>query len=239
MSEPLRVAAVVEGSTDVIVLKAVLEAVFADVDFEFDTVQPEGSVAFGAATPSTTGAGWVGIYRWSRQSVDEGGGSVSGSAAFAHHDVLIVQIDADVAKRTYASGSIADPPREDLPCHRPCPPARDTTDALRAVVLNWLGEPSRPSNLVMCTPSMNMESWVVASLWPDDPLVKQPDWECRSDPGAQLTARPRHSSIRKSRAAYDERRQEISDGWPVVAANLTEAERFQEELLAAVRSRLS
>lgn len=237
MSDLLRVAAVAEGPTDVIVLRAVVEAVLDDVDFEFHTVQPEGSVAFGGAAGGNTGVGWVGVYRWSRQSVDEGGGSVSGSAVFAHHDVLIVQIDADVAAKTYATGSITDAPREDLPCRRPCPPARDTTDALRAVVLNWLGEASPPTNLVMCTPSMNMEAWVVASLWPDDPLVKRPDWECRSNPGAQLTARPRHSSVRKSRPAYERRRQQISDGWPVVAARLTEAGRFQEELLASVRRR--
>ena len=236
MSDPLRVAAAVEGPTDVIVLKAVLEAVLTDIEFEFHTVQPERSVAFGATTRATTGVGWVGIYRWSRQAADEGGGSVSGSAVFAHHDVLVVQIDADVATKTYASGSVTDAPREDLPCRRPCPPARDTTDALRAVVLNWLGEVASPPNLVMCTPSMNMEAWVVASLWPDDPLVRQSDWECRADPGAQLKARPRHGSVRKSRAAYEERRQQISDGWPTVAANLTEAGRFHGELLAAINA---
>lgn len=237
MSDPLRVAAAVEGPTDAVVLRAVFEAVLSGVDFEFHTVQPEGSVAFGPTMSGTTGAGWVGIYRWSRQSVDEGGGSASDSSVFAHHDVLIVQVDADVATKTYASGSVTDAPRADLPCHRPFPPARDTTDALRAVVLNWLGETSCPSNLVLCTPSMSMEAWVVASLWPDDPLVMRPDWECRSDPGAQLAARPRHDRVRKNRAAYEERHQQITDGWPIVAASLPEAERFQRQLLTAVRRR--
>ena len=157
MSNPLRVAAAVEGPTDVVVLRAVLEAVLTDIEFEFHTVQPEGSVAFGATTGATTGTGWVGIYRWSRQAADEGGGSVSGSAVFAHHDVLVVQIDADVATKTYACGSVTDAPRDDLPC-----------------------------------------------------------------------------SVRKSRAAYEGRRQQISVGWPTVAADLTEAGRFHGDLLAAI-----
>ena len=72
MSEPLRIAAAVEGPTDAIVLEAVLKALLQDADFVFQTLQPEGSAAFG-----NTGVGWVGVYRWIRQSASEGGGSVS------------------------------------------------------------------------------------------------------------------------------------------------------------------
>ena len=80
MSEPLRVAAVVEGPTDAIVLQSILRAVLPDdIDFVLQTLQPEGSAAFGTASFSGTGVGWVGVYRWSRQATREGGGSVSGS----------------------------------------------------------------------------------------------------------------------------------------------------------------
>jgi hypothetical protein len=139
MSDPLRIAVAVEGETDEIILRGVFQFLLGDADFEFQTVQPEKSAAF-----STTGAGWVGIYRWSRQSVSEGGGSVSGSEVLKNHDLLIIHVDADVAGKTYSSGSIQDMPRDDLPCELPCPPAHDTTDALRAVVLNWLGESAIP-----------------------------------------------------------------------------------------------
>ena len=113
MSEPLRIAAVVEGPTDAIVLQAILSALLPDTDFEFQTLQPEGSIAFGSPSFGRTGAGWAGVYRWSRQAACEGEGSVSGSSALSYHDV--VHVDADVAGKTYASGNIQDAPHEDLP----------------------------------------------------------------------------------------------------------------------------
>ena len=54
MSEPLRIAAAVEGKTDAIVLEAILKALLPDTDFKFQTLQPEGSVAFGSAPFSST-----------------------------------------------------------------------------------------------------------------------------------------------------------------------------------------
>ncbi len=119
MSEPLRIAAAVEGPTDAIVLQAILRALLPDTDFKFRMLQPEGSDAFDSAQSSSTGVGWVGVYRWSRQLLREGGGSVSGSSALSFHDVLIVHVDADVAGRKYTDGSIRDAPCADLPCENP------------------------------------------------------------------------------------------------------------------------
>ena len=59
MSEPLRIAAAVEGPTDAIVLEAILKALLQGEEFEFQTLQPEGSDAFDSAPPSSTGVGWV------------------------------------------------------------------------------------------------------------------------------------------------------------------------------------
>ena len=234
MSDALRIAAVSEGPTDGVVLQAIVDALAAGREFEFNTVQPEGSAAFGATEYGNTGVGWAGVYRWSRESIEEGGGSVSGSAVFDHHDLLIVHIDADVASKTYASAGIVDPPRDDLPCDRPCPPATDSTNALRAVVLNWLGEARPPSRLVYCTPSMDMEAWVVALVWPDNAFVQRGDWECRPNPGGQLSALPLHMRFRKTTRDYKRKQRDFGAGWPRVAAMLTEAERFERELLAAV-----
>ena len=113
MSEPLRIATAVEGPTDAIVLRASLNGVLKNkADFVLETLQPEESVAFRSAT----GTGWGGVYRWARQSAEEGGGSVSGSTALSFHDLLIVHVDADVAGKTYASASIDDPPLQDWSC---------------------------------------------------------------------------------------------------------------------------
>ena len=119
MSEPLRIAVAVEGPTDAIVIGAILDGLLPDTDFVFQTLQPEGSSAFDTGTSGETGVGWVGVYRWCRQSASEGGGSVSGSSVLSFHNVLIIQVDADVAGTNYCSGSIRDAPRNDLPCENP------------------------------------------------------------------------------------------------------------------------
>ena len=235
MSEPLRIAAVVEGPTDAIVLQAILRALLPDdADFVFHTLQPEGSVAFGSASFGRVGAGWVGVYRWSRKSVQEGGGSVSGSSALSYHDLLIVHVDADVAGQTYASGGIQDAPSEDLPCEEPCPPARDTTNALRAVVLNWVGEHQCPSRIVLCTPSKNTDAWMIAAICPENNVVRRADWECRPNPAGQLAALPKQQRFEKRPSDYRRRESALTKAWPTVSARLTEAARFEKEFRAAV-----
>ena len=234
MYEPLRIAAAVEGPTDAVVLRAILRALLPDdADFVFQTLQPEGSAAFGAASFGATGAGWVGVYRWCRQSAREGGGSVSGCSALSHHDVLIVHVDADVAGNTYAGGRIQDAPRDDLPCEKPCPPPKRTTNTLRAVVLNWLGEHECPPRTVLCTPSKNMEAWVLAAVWPENKIVQQDDWECRVNPEGQLAAMPKRRRFKKSPSDYQRMEDGLTKAWPSVSERLTEAERFEAEFSAA------
>ena len=236
MSDPLRIAAAVEGPTDVIVLEAILCALLPGAEFEFQTLQPEGSVAFGTGGAAAFGTvGWVGVYRWCRQVACEGGGSVSGSSALSNHDVLIVHVDADVAGKTYASGRIRDAPcDDDLPCEEPCPPPDRTTNALRAVVLDWLGESACPPRIVLCTPSKNIEAWVVAAVWPQNNVVRRDDWECRSNPEGQLAALPKRRRFRRRPNDYRRKQNEIEEAWPTVSARLTEGARFGKEFLAAI-----
>ena len=234
MSEPVRVAVAVEGPTDAIVLEAILMAVVPGGEFVLQTLQPEGSAAFGAVSFGRTGAGWAGVYRWSRQVVTEGGGSASGSSVLSNHDVLIVQVDADVAGETYASGNVRDAPHDDLPCEEPCPPPHHTTDALRAVILNWLGECECPRRIVLCTPSKSIETWVLAAVWPNNGFVRRDDWECHRHPEGQLGTLPRARRFRKRQDDYRRKQVEIEKAWSKVSARLTEAARFEAELLAAI-----
>lgn len=99
MSNPntVRIAAAVEGPTDAIVLEAVLNA---------HRIRVPDSAAGGIGSirlrvkPNRNRMGRV--YRWCRQSAAEGGGSVSGSSVLSNHDLLIIQVDADVADKTYS-----------------------------------------------------------------------------------------------------------------------------------------
>ena len=236
MSEPLRVAVATEGPTDAIVLQAILKALLRNGEFVFQTVQPEGSAAFDSASFDRTGAGWAGVYRWIRQAVLEGDGSVSDSSVLSNHDVLIVQVDADVAGETYANGNIRNAPNDDLPCERPCPPPDSTTNALRDVILGWLGEHECPPGIVLCTPSRNIEAWVVAAVWPDNEVLRRGHWECHPRPDRQLAALPKQRRFMKRPHDYRRRQGEIEKAWPKVSAGLTEAARFEKELLGAMPS---
>ena len=231
MSDPLRIGAAVEGPADAIVLRAVLDCILTGTEYEFVTVQPEESAAFGHAA-----GGWGGVYRWARQSVKEGDGSVSGSTVLSFHDLLIVQIDADVAGKTYVSARIHDAPRQDLPCQQPCPPPNSTTNALRTVILRWLGATQCPAQVVLCTPSMSIETWIIAAVCPTNRMVRRGDWECNRNPEGQLGTLPLTQRFRKAVADYRDRQDQITLAWPNLVATLTEAARFEKEFLAALPS---
>ena len=234
MSE-LRVAIAVEGPTDKVVIEAIVDTILGGSDFVLQVLQPDVSRVFGDAIGGERGLGWSGVFRWCRDASTEGGGRVSLSAVFANHDVVVVHVDADVAGVRYDSAGIVSPPRVDLPCEQTCPPASATTDALRDVVLNWLGEANCPDRLVMCIPSKSMDAWVVVALDHNNRVVAQGNWECRRNPGSQLTSQPKGKNLVKRRVDYERRAEEIGVGWSIAASKLTEAKRFQTDFLTALR----
>ena len=232
MSKPWRIAVVVEGPTDSIVLEAIVRSLLAGADFEFQTLQPDDSAAF-----RPHGPGWAGVYRWSRQAAEEGGRSLSGSSALSRWDLLIIHLDADVAGKTYASANIKSPPQDNLPCERLCPPPRHTTDTLRTVLLGWLDEQTCPSRTILCTPSKTMDAWVLTAIFPGKDTFQKENWECHFNPEKQLNALPQQKRFSKRKRDYLERSEEISQAWPRVSTTLTEAKRFEEDFLHTIHGR--
>jgi hypothetical protein len=228
----LRIGLVCEGPTDTIVLSAAIASLLGRRDFVLTQLQPLGSVAFGQ-----TGAGWVGVYNWCRQAVDQASGSVGDNPLFDTYDLLLVHLDADVADKTYASGNIVTA-ATDLPCAMPCPPPSDTTNNLREVLLSWLGEPATPPQTILCTPSKSTEAWVLAALYPLDAIVRSGELECRDAPANLLSAKPANSRLvragKKVKQRYQERAGDIERAWAGVRRICTEAERFSAEFLATI-----
>ena len=141
MSKPLKVALVVEGQTDLVVIEAAISRVLGSRSYVpiWLNSDAEQSLAFG---PVDTG--WKGVFRWCRESAALGGGSLRNDPRlFSFHDVLVLHVDADVADKTYRSANIKEH-IGDLPCAEPCPPPRSTTDRLRRVLLGWAGEVTTP-----------------------------------------------------------------------------------------------
>ncbi|MBW2708701.1 MAG: hypothetical protein JRD04_05375 [Deltaproteobacteria bacterium] len=237
MSKVLRIAFVVEGPTDFVMLKAVIENLLEGRDFVPQVLQPEMSEAF-KTVPGEDG-GWPGVLRWCLQSADQGGGRLSNNPLFAFHDLLIFQLDTDVAGTSYSAVHTQDPfPASTLPCEEDCPPAA-TTDRLRTVALRWMGEDTTPHQIVFCTPSKALETWLLAGLFPKDKVAKRKYLECRQNPANTLQGKPMKRRLvrsgKKSLWMYKELASEFALKWGNVTAKCSEASRFEDDFLYAFK----
>src|ERR1700722_5774291 len=104
MSNTLRIALVAEGVTDYEVLRAAIESMLNGQSFDIKLLQPEGSVAFtGTGNAGPLGGGWRGVYKWCLQAAERGGGRVRDDPLFIAYDILVLHLDADVAREDPAN----------------------------------------------------------------------------------------------------------------------------------------
>lgn len=231
MSEPLRIALVAEGVTDFVILQAVLTAILGERPFVLNLLQPESSVAFtGGGDAGALGGGWRGVYRWCRQAAERSGGAVRNDPLFVAFDLLVVQLDADVATVDPSTDASPDPILvAAFPCEHPCPPAATTTNALRQVVLAWLGESAVPPKVVLCTPSKSADAWMIAVHFPSDREMTRRGWECHPDPASRLAQQPVRRRFSKSQLDYERNAGELTSQWPSLISRMSEAARFDTE----------
>ncbi len=233
MSEPLRFALVAEGPTDKVVIEAAIGSLLGARPFILKQLQPEESLAFNQLR-----GGWGGVYHWCRQAAARAGGALSHDPLFVTFDVLILHLDADVAENCYADGGIEDSVN-DLPCDRPCPPPDQTTNALRTVLLRWVGETQLPPKTVVSMPSKSTEAWVLSALYPEDSVVVSGTLECSPTPHLRLQAQPVQGRLvpggKKILKMYRQRGPEICAAWPQVRVRCTEADRFSNDFENAIR----
>ena len=236
MSDPLRIAFVTEGITDFIMLKSAVKNILGLTDFEPVALQPELSEL--QQVPGETGFGWSGVFRWCRQSVEQSGGRISENVPFETFDLIVVQLDADVADKTYHSGRIDNPPSNNLPCARHCPPPSATTNALRRVLLGWMNETTPPSRFALCTPSKALETWVAVVLLPNHTVVRNANFECRSHPEALLAGMPASRRLvvrnKKQPERYRQEADNFHANWPRVVTACSEAKRFDADVRAVL-----
>jgi hypothetical protein len=234
MSEPLRIGFVVEGPTDRLVLESVSSLLLGGREYEPVQLIPQLSDAFAALTPG----GWPQVYFWCRQTAAQAGGAVRDAPLFETFDLLIIQVDADVAERSYTDDQRIADTTNDLPCDERCPPASATTNALRRVILRWMGEAGPPPKTVFCTPSKAIETWVLVALFPNNRFSQGANVECHPKVESQLQGQPLPQRLirggKKEIQKYQERALDIAAAWPRVRERCTEAERFSIEFQAAV-----
>ena len=191
-------------------------------------LQPEESQAFGSM-----GTGWDGVYRWCRQASARAGGPLRNDPLFLTYDLLILHLDAEVTHEDYRNAGIVDPVN-DLPCSHPCPPPEDSTNALRNVMLRWIGERDVPPKTVLCTPSQMTETWVLCALYPNITKRIPGNLECFPTPDRRLQVQPKAGRIKKTVIAYQGRADEIAQAWDQARARCSEAERFSNDLSVLV-----
>lgn len=204
--------------------------------FVLKLLQPEESLAFaGAGDAGPHGGGWRGVYKWCCQVIERSG-TLRSDPLFYGYDLLLLHLDADVADEDPAKYQ-ANPMAQlsgILPCAKTCPPASDTTDSLRRVMLSWVGEIQTPPKAVLCTPSKNLEAWVMAIFFPNDTLMQRQCWECFPNPESRLGQQPKKSRFPKKLQSYEQRSSQIQAKWTLAVTKCSEAERFQNEFLAAL-----
>jgi hypothetical protein len=238
MSDLLRVGFVTEGPTDYVALQAAVRALLGDADYTPTLISPlvDESLAV------QTGGGWTKVYLWCKQMLREAGEDVRQSSLFKQHEVLVIQVDADVADKKYTDDQrITNPPQDlpldmecDRPCPTPCPRPREIANALRTVILGWLNETTVPRQTAVCVPSRSIETWVLVALFPDDPTAAKANIECRRDCEVRLRTHGLIKSRQKLILQYRANESGIAAGWARVRERCGEAERFSQEFLALV-----
>ena len=106
------------------------------------------------------------------------------------------------------------------------------TATLREVMLGWLGTESEPPHVVLCTPSKNLETWVLVGLFPDEKPKR--GVECAW--GLEQKLR-KHGLMRGKQKLIDEYKKHtraLQDAWPDVTKQCGEAERFSADFTALV-----
>lgn len=227
MSE-LKIGLVVEGPTDAVVLQAGLAA-FLGTPFIATTLQPQ-------VPAGSPGTGWGGVYRWCRQVASLKSETLSENPILRNLDVIIIQIDADVAGMSYADAGIHEPVLNDLPCEVPCPPASDTVDLLFSVVHGWLS-PTRPGDYgIICVPSKCIEAWVAAGLYSQTTPELMDELECsdvilayfQNKPARKRLIRSKKGKPKKIRSRYLEISESLTKEWENITKYCPQAGLFQK-----------
>lgn len=223
----IRIALIAEGPTDRIVIEAALRAIL-PCTFLLTVLQPE-------ATRPEMGSGWGGVLKWCHAANLRHQGSLDNEPTLAGFDLLILQIDADVAEKQYldCGQQIADMARQFtwqvLPCGMPCPPPENTCTQLQNAITSWLGNATPGRKTVLCIPSKSVGTWLAAAvLPPDHPLMA--DAECNIGLENQLAVLPLAQRIKKSPRDFRRHEQKITDNWAQVTRVCSQALHFQQTI---------
>ena len=208
----LRVGIIAEGKSEWLVLEAIMRQLQPDI--EFVRIRPDFTLA------SMSPFGWKGVRAWCQ----EFGGKLEAfmrGVKGREIDLLVIHADCSMAHNEQAD--------------RPCPPASDTADALRKIVVSgWLKLATHPHFVLVTNPSKSTDAWVVAALEP--PYRKLEVIECDEAVDNELVARGllrmKNGKPQKSEPRYRPLAELVAQRLDTVQAHCLEAKRFVDEFKA-------
>jgi hypothetical protein len=213
----IRVGLVAEGPSDWLALEELIRTVVTDVDFLH--IRPDMTLA------SKSPHGWKGVRAWCQQMGPLLESFLSGVLGLPL-DLLVVHVDCSMA--------------HNLGISHPCPPADATSNALReAVTRDWLGRDPLPGFVVLATPSLSTDAWIVAAL--DRPYQGSVPLECDPNVERELVRRKllrlRDGEVKKPASRYQPLAERMAQKINEVCAACPEAARLRSELAMAVSAK--
>ncbi len=209
----IRVGLVAEGPSDWLALEELIRTVVPDADFLH--IRPDMTLV------SKSPHGWRGVRAWCHEMGPHLESFLSGVPGLPLH-LLIIHADCSMAHNVGIS--------------HPCPPADATSNALRDLVTcDWLGRTSLPGFVVLATPSLSTETWIVAALSP--PYQGSVPLECDSNVERELVRRRllrlRDGEVKKPASKYQPLAKQMAQKIQEVCEACPEAARFRTEFTAA------
>ena len=216
MSDARTAAIVCEGHTDVPILRTVIQKVWPEIENVL-CLQPELDEIDRAKGPT----GWSQVRAWCKAQADNLD-EVLDPDLGDRIDLLVIAIDVDIA----VAAGIVNPPRIVGPYE---------ADRLRETMAGWLqpkGTKRLPGAVVLSTPVMAVEAWILAALFPRE---KTP--ESIRDPAAWLVRkgklRPSPSDgkpWKELRLYQDEFQRKLGERFSKVRRVCAEADRTAREI---------
>jgi len=231
MSDLLRIALVAEGPTDYVIIDAALRAIL-PCSFTLNLLQPE-------VTRPIIGNGWPGVLKWCHDTRLRCTAMNGTDYTLDGFDLLIIHLDLDVAGMSYADcGAEIEAMACDwhwavVPCQLPCPPVSATRDQIEAVLKSWLGEHSPTRRTLYCLPAQSSGTWLAAAILPSEHalLIRA---ECDTSVERRLELLPKKERVKKKVMEYRKHAPSITSQWGQVKQVCTQAERFEQTVLANV-----
>ena len=235
----MRIGTIVEGPTDRLMIKAIVDAICLGEHQYFDLQPADVGDSFGEP------GGWKRVRRFCQDIWQNLNTNVSDFIIDYDLDLLLIHVDADVVEESDLQEGIRHPID---PVIVNCPPIEPAINRIHEVIARWLNlleATALPSNIILVVPAQDSENWIFAGLFPDDGLCQNDDYECVQQDNSKHPAfclslkkyeyegirlRRTNGRVRKTVSFYRHILPVMIDHWVQVCEICTQAQRFHARL---------